>query len=503
MKKIASFILFFVLLYSMCSPAFATQMTNGNDVVAKYNITYKGEYRADVVEGKATAGGVTVTNAPANAVTLVIVPMSGNALSWVDGCVDGDAVAAYDIHFLDAEGNRLDANGAKVSIAVSGSNLIVYSVNTSGKDKTLTSAVSSGKVSFTTNGYPYYVIAKKTSDETPEDEPTTTPTVAPTIEPFEPMPEIEEPILDEPTLGDVVTIPETEPTGNILYDDYVGTGYGLWQTSIVFNGEYEPEDYELLDVFIDDELQGNSVLVCAFPDEEGKTARRSLILSADQLVKLAQEQEIEHIIFENGNAIVEIDMVDLLGGNMQKLMALILSDDEEITSETLKRNWSIVEPVVIPAAELAKIKVETRIVPVELENGSIVYTVSVWLRWGEQELEVSDMIPSLTVALAVDDLMTEKNFDTFAELYTIAYQAPADGAHSEIVQLPSTLLLMPDELPDHQDDTAEHFLVTISDEEDVYPVTTYNANTHLVPYRHYALASEYAGNGIYLVQDVH
>lgn len=332
-------------------------------------------------------------------------------------------------------------------------------------------------------------------EETPEDEPTD--------EPFEPMPEIEEPILDEPTLGDVVPLPETEPTGNILHDDYIGTGDGLGQLHIVFDGDYEPEDYELLNVFIDDELQGNSVLVCAFPDEEGNVARRSLIFSADQLVKLTQKQETEHIIFENGAAIAEMDMADIIGGDLAKLMALILEGEEEITPELLAQDWSLVNPVVIPAAQLRKIDVETRIVPVEREEGSIVYEVSVWLRWDEQELEVSDMIPSLTVAIAVDDLVTEENFETFTTLYTLAHQAPdedeTDDEQPDVTVLPSTLLMMPDELPEYQDDTAEHFIVTIPDEEDEHPVTAYDANAHLVPYRHYALAADYAGAGIYFV----
>lgn len=337
-------------------------------------------------------------------------------------------------------------------------------------------------------------------EETPEDQEPT-----PETEPFKPMPEIDDPILDEPTLGDVVTIPETEPTGNILYDDYIGTGGGLWQTSIVFDGDYGPEDYELLDVFIDGELQDNSVLVCAFPDEEGNVARRSLILSVDQLVKLTQEQETEHIIFENGSAIVEMDMLDLLGGDMPKLMALILEAKEYVTPEMLERDWSLVEPVVIPAAQLRKIDVETRIVPVELEDGAICYDVSVWLRWDDQELEVSNMIPSLTVCIAVDELVTEENFDAFITLYTLAYQAPVDEEHPvimpESVQLPSTLLLIPDELPEHQDDTAEHFLVTIP-EDGSHPVTAYAANTHLVPYRHYVLAADYAGKGHYMILGV-
>ena len=344
-------------------------------------------------------------------------------------------------------------------------------------------------------------------DETPEDEPTD--------EPFEPMPEIEDPILDEPTLGDVVVLAETEQTGNILHDEYIGTGDGLGQLHIVFNGDYEPEDYELLGIAIEDhpletviqdEQQGNSLLVCAFPDEEGNVDRRSLILSADQMVKLTQKQETEHIIFENGSAIVEMDMIDLLSGDMSKLMALILEGEKDITPDVLTRDWSLVEPVVIPAWQLAKIDAETRIVPVEMEDGTIAYEVSVWLRWDGNELDVSGMIPSLTVAIAVDELVNEENYETFATLYTIAHQAPdedeSDDELPDITVLTSALLLMPDELPEHQNDTAEHFIVTVPDEENEHPVTAYNANAHLAPYRHYALATDYIGEGIYCVTEL-
>ncbi len=334
----------------------------------------------------------------------------------------------------------------------------------------------------------------------PEDE---TPKEEPAVEPFEPMPDVDNPILSEPTLGDVVKLPYVYPTANVLHDEYLGAGGGLGKLHIVFDGDYLPQDYELLDVFIDDEEQGNGMLVCAFPDEEGKAAQRSLILSANQLVKLAQKQATEHILFENGSAIAELDMTDLLGGDLVKLMALILEGGEEITPEVLARDWSLVEPVVIPAWQLRKIDVEIRIVPAELEDGTVCYEVSVWLRWGDQELNVSGMIPSLTVAIAVDDLVTQENFETFAALYTLAHRAPDedadDGILPEIALLPSTLLLMPDELPEHQDDTAEHFSITIPDTPGELPVTAYDADAQLVPYRHYVLAADYAGEGIYLV----
>ena len=253
------------------------------------------------------------------------------------------------------------------------------------------------------------------------------------VEPFVPMPPVEQPVLGEATLADAAVIPWLTPTGNDLYDGYLGTGAGLRQTSVVFDGEYQPEDYELLNVLIDDETQGNSALVCAMPGETGETERRSMIVSAAQLVKLAQKQKTEHIIFENGSAIVEMDMTDLVGGELAALMGLVLSG-ETVTQETMETALEDAPMVSIPAAELAAADLEVRVVPVLNEQGVEMHEVSVWLRVAGQELNVSALIPSLTVAIAVDDLVSEENFETFASQYVVCYQ-PADG-DGEIVRLP-------------------------------------------------------------------
>lgn len=170
MRKLTSLLLTVVLLLSCTVTAFAAEDDPVEiGVYAKTEQNIDGEYTAPIENGSASVttpdGTVAVTNAPDNAVTLVVIPMEGEALTWVDGCVDADAVAAYDIHFRDADGNRINANGAKVSIAVSGSELSVSSVTTSGEDKPLTSEVSGGKVSFTTDGSHYYAVSEKQSED--------------------------------------------------------------------------------------------------------------------------------------------------------------------------------------------------------------------------------------------------------------------------------------------------------------------------------------------------
>ena len=171
MRRLLAMLLAVVLVCSMSIPAFAAQDEKENNVTVKYVSTVEGAYVAPVQNGVASINAdgvsVSVTGAPSNAKTLVVIPMTGDALSWIDSCVDGDAKAAYDIHFEDTEGNRISANGANVSVSVSGSELTVSSVNTSGADKNLSSTTSGSNVSFTTDGNDYYVIYEKDEGDQP------------------------------------------------------------------------------------------------------------------------------------------------------------------------------------------------------------------------------------------------------------------------------------------------------------------------------------------------
>lgn len=274
---------------------------------------------------------------------------------------------------------------------------------------------------------------------------------------------------------------------------------------IVFDEEYLPEDYEMLEVFIEDVLQGNSMLISAHPNENGITEQRSLILYASQLANMAEKQEIERLIFENGKAIAELDLADLLEGNVRKLMAAIVND-ETITPEILKLNWDEVKLSDLKDENLNAFRIEVRIIPVETENELTAYEISVWLHWEDQMLNISEMIPSLNVSLTVDDFVTEENFDGFTSLYSISYRAAdeeeADNDLDDFTVLNSRLLLIPDKLPEHQDDIVRYFCVRVSDDEDVKHSIVYDANVLLVPYRHYVLTAEYAGEGIYTIQSI-
>ena len=171
MRKLISLSLAAVLLLSCTVTAFAAEDDPVEiGVYAKTEYSIDGEYTAPIENGSASVttpdGTVSVSNAPNNAVTLVVILMEGEALTWIAGRVEDNAVAAYDIHFRDADGNRINANGAKVNIAFPGTELSVSSVTTSGADKTLTSEGAGGEVSFTTDGSHYYALTENHETQT-------------------------------------------------------------------------------------------------------------------------------------------------------------------------------------------------------------------------------------------------------------------------------------------------------------------------------------------------
>lgn len=189
MKKIIMVLSCFALILSSGMITFAAEtVTTEIDVYARYIGATEGEYTAPVRNGAADiimedGTVINVTDAPDGAVILVIVPIPSSekeAWSWFADCLEntGAPVRAYDIYFLDANGNRFNADGAVITITCPSADgkLIACSVNTSGIGRVLSSTMKSGKITFTANGSHYYVLAEKLNGNTPDvpDETTST-----------------------------------------------------------------------------------------------------------------------------------------------------------------------------------------------------------------------------------------------------------------------------------------------------------------------------------------
>ena len=249
------------------------------------------------------------------------------------------------------------------------------------------------------------------------------------------------------------------------------------KASIVFDAAYAPVDYVQIPALITGEDQEGVLLICASQEKSGEPAQRSLLLNVATLIELQQvlqAYEIDDLIFENGNAAVRMNLAELTGGNMAKLMVLILSG-EEITDEVLQSNWSAMEDATLTEAEYERFSLEVRIVPVAQEDGELGYEISIWLLCDALKLNVSDLMDGLCVQLDASPLVTEENAGTFDELYAIAQKNEEERS-----LLDSVLALAP----------------TVAEDGDAE-----ESPTPMLAGR-YALTALYAGEGMYSIVSV-
>ena len=171
MKRLLAALLAILLVCSMSFPAFAAEENKEQDVTVKYISIVEGEYRAEIKNGTATAEGVTVTGAPTNAKTLVVVPIPSSvseAYEWFIDCLEnvGKPLVAYEVYFLDADGNRISANGATISIGCSANgDLTVCSLTAGGSYKDLSAEIKNGSAVFTANDGDYFILTEKNTDK--------------------------------------------------------------------------------------------------------------------------------------------------------------------------------------------------------------------------------------------------------------------------------------------------------------------------------------------------
>lgn len=324
---------------------------------------------------------------------------------------------------------------------------------------------------------------------TPTPVPTATPTAEPTATPTaEPTPTPTAEPTATPTAEPTAT-PTAEPTATPTAKPVARpTATPLPYPYLVFDKVYAHEDYDLLNIKPQEDAV-NVMPIYAFPDENGQTVRRSLIMTGKQLMRIAQERKTNILGFVNGGATATLNMTDLTGGNLYKVMALILSGKETITQEVVQRNWDDEAEASLTMEQLDKIRVEVRMVPTPMENGATAYEISVWLRWDNQELDVTSILPSLKVSLQVEEPVEGEEPPTMAFQTTLT---------EEGLTLQSTLEQFPPEVP-QLGDTAGQFALRVG-RNGSETTASYTPGVSLAQYRQYVLTAPYAGPGYYLVK---
>ena len=181
MRKFAAFLLALMLLLPQSMTAFAFEEERQADVYARAVRTTDGVYPAQIDDDTATVTTdediiITVTDAPESAVKLMVVPIPKDetqAWAWITDCLEdvGTPVHLFDIYFEDQDGNRINANGAVVTIDCphcSGTPKIC-SLTTGGTVRVLNDSARGSEVAFRTDGSTYYIIADKTPSQHPGD----------------------------------------------------------------------------------------------------------------------------------------------------------------------------------------------------------------------------------------------------------------------------------------------------------------------------------------------
>ena len=179
-KTIALFLSLFLLL-SQSVTAFAAEEEKQADVYAKAVRTTVGVYPSEIDDDTAEVTTedditITVTDIPEGAVRLMVVPVpktEREAWVWITACMEdtGTPIHTFDIYFEDADGNRINADGAVVTIDCphcSGTPK-VCSLTTGGTVRILNDSAQGASVTFTTDGSTYYVIADKAPADHPGD----------------------------------------------------------------------------------------------------------------------------------------------------------------------------------------------------------------------------------------------------------------------------------------------------------------------------------------------
>lgn len=389
-----------------------------------------------------------------------------------------DRLSAFTLEAVPDAGYQFSQVEAQPSsgVSISGNMVIIGSVY---EGKTLTLSFVREQVNPTPAVNPTPTISPTaTASPTHTVSPTTTAsptaTVSPTASP-KPQPNFD--------------LPFVESQRNVLYDDYLGTGSGLKELGILYDEDYELDEYELLAVLNNkDWADGNMLLAIAQPEDNGSYAQHSLMLSGLQLARLWQEKQIQWIEMRSGEAGVLLRIDELLSGNVAKYVDWALRDPEAAKPEAVEN----LPEVELTAVQLEHVRFEVRIEPGE--EGTYRFGVYVWFA-GEQP-SVAELTSSLKVCLSAGEQGGEAERNAYVEAHALS----ATDEMGAVEYLESALIETPVRETGGQDQLSEYFNVEIDSEE--HAIVLYDPEKSLDAYRRWSMCADWAGNVEYCLVEL-
>ena len=313
---------------------------------------------------------------------------------------------------------------------------------------------------------------------TPAPTPTSTPTPSPTPTPTE-----------KPTSTPHFDLPDVEGLGNVLYDNYLGTGGGLSELGIVYDQANGLDEYELLAALYEEgQTEQNLLLVIAQPEEDGAYAQRSLMLSGMQLARLWQEKNIQWIELRNGDGGALVRIEELLTGDAAKRMSWALADPEAAQPEEV----GDLSEAELTAGQLEDIRIEVRIAP-EGEDG---YRFGVYAWYGEARQAIGELKPSFQVCISAGEQGGEEERSAYAETYALS----ATDETGAVAYLESALIETPAHEAEDWTGPAEYF--SVRKEEGLNPVVLYDPAMPLDNHYRWSLCADWIGDATYRLENL-
>ena len=168
-------VLFLLLIQIFPMTVFAAEDGAASSSQLTLTVSVPG-YSADVDGGQAQTtlpDGTEITvqgGEQIKGLLFVVEPLGGETYEWISQCMEGKGtnIRAYDIYFLDKEGNRYEVTAPiTLLFSLNGDyeHPVVYYISETGETQKMESTVSGGRISFTTDHNSYYALAEQVGTE--------------------------------------------------------------------------------------------------------------------------------------------------------------------------------------------------------------------------------------------------------------------------------------------------------------------------------------------------
>ncbi len=172
-------VLFLLLLRIFPMAVFAAEEGTSSSSRLTLTVSVAG-YAADVDGGQAQTAlpdGTEITVQGGDQIEgllFMVEPLEGELYDWIVRCLEGSGtnIRAYDIYFLDKEGNRYEVTEPlALSFSLNGAyeSPAAYYVSESGETQKMEATVSGDQISFVTDHNSYYALAEQAEAEETEE----------------------------------------------------------------------------------------------------------------------------------------------------------------------------------------------------------------------------------------------------------------------------------------------------------------------------------------------